>query len=174
MAVLVILAIKIREPVKFGAIFRECIEMKVKIEQLKTHSDMRGIVFEPIEKESIFTQENCHLVISEPGVIRGNHYHLNGTETIAVLGPAFLRFKEENDIYDFEVPAKQVYKFIIPPKVNDIYDFEVPAKQVYKFIIPPKVTHAIKNISEKVNILIAFNTLAHDTQNPDVINDILI
>jgi len=152
MAVLVILAIKIREPVKFGAIFRECIEMKVKIEQLKTHSDMRGIVFEPIEKESIFTQENCHLVISEPGVIRGNHYHLNGTETIAVVGPVFLRFKEGNDIYDFEVPAKQVYKFIIPPKV----------------------THAIKNISEKVNILIAFNTLAHDTQNPDVINDILI
>ena len=126
--------------------------MKVKIDQLKTYSDMRGIVFEPIEKESISTQENCHLVISEPGVIRGNHYHLNGTETIAIVGPAFLRLKEGNDIYDFEVPAKQVYKFIIPPKV----------------------THAIKNLSEKINILIAFNTLAFDAQNPDAIGDKLI
>ena len=126
--------------------------MKVKIDQLKTYSDMRGIVFEPIEKESISTQENCHLVISEPGVIRGNHYHLIGTETIAIVGPAFLRFKEGKDIYDFEVPAKQVYQFIIPPKV----------------------THAIKNISKKVNILIAFNTLANDAQDPDAIDDILI
>ena len=113
---------------------------------------MRGLVFEPIDKKSIQTQKNCHVVFSEPGVIRGNHYHLKGTEIIAVVGPAFLRFKEGNDIYDFEVPAKQVYKFIIPPKIS----------------------HAIKNISENVNILIAFNTLAHDTQNPDVVNDILI
>ena len=126
--------------------------MKVKRDRLKVHSDMRGIVFEPIDKKSILTQENCHVVISEPGVIRGNHYHLKGTEIIAVVGLAFLRFKEGNDIYDIEVPAGQVYKFIIPPKVS----------------------HAIKNISENVNILIAFNTLAHDNQNPDVISDTLI
>ena len=126
--------------------------MKVKIDQLDSHSDMRGIVFEPIEKESICAQKNSHVVISEPDVIRGNHYHLNGTETIAVVGPALLRFKEGDDIYDFEVPAKQVYKFVIPPKV----------------------VHAIKNIGEKDNILIAFNTVAHNSKKPDVISEILM
>jgi UDP-2-acetamido-2,6-beta-L-arabino-hexul-4-ose reductase len=126
--------------------------MKVKIDQLKTHSDMRGTVFEPIDKESIHTQENCHVVMSEPGVVRGNHYHLIGTETIAVSGPAFLRFKEGNDIYDVEVPVNQVYQFIIPPKVS----------------------HAIKNTSTSVNILMAFNTIVHDPLKPDVISDILI
>ena len=126
--------------------------MKVIVDQIKMHSDMRGTVFEPIDKESIQTQENCHVVISGPGVIRGNHYHLKGTETIAVAGPALLRFEDGNDITDVEVPAEQVYKFIIPPKV----------------------AHAIKNTGEKINILVAFNTLAHDHQNPDVINHILI
>ena len=126
--------------------------MKVEIDQLMTHSDVRGMVFEPLETESLNTQENCHAVISEPGVIRGNHYHLKGTETIAVAGPAILRFKEGKDIIDVEVPAEQVYRFIIPPEV----------------------AHAIKNTGEKVNILVAFNTHAHDPKNPDVINDILI
>ncbi len=126
--------------------------MKVKISQLKTHTDMRGIVFEPIEKESLCTQQNSHVVISKPGIIRGNHYHLYGTETIAVAGPAFLRFKEGTEIYDFEVPLKQIYKFVIPPKVS----------------------HAIKNLSEKDNILIAFNTVSHNPKYPDVSSDILM
>jgi dTDP-4-dehydrorhamnose 3,5-epimerase-like enzyme len=126
--------------------------MKVKINQLKTHTDIRGIVFEPIEKESIFIQKNCHIVISKPGIIRGNHFHLYGTETIAVMGPALLRFKEGTEVYDFEVHSEQVYKFVIPPKVS----------------------HAIKNIGEKDNILIAFNTDPHDPENPDTRTEILM
>ena len=101
---------------------------------------------------TINTQKNGHVVISKPGVIRGNHYHLNGTETLAVMGPALLRFKE----------------------ADEIYDFEVPLEQVYKFVIPPKVAHAIKNIGEKDNILIAFNTVLHNPENPDVISETLM
>jgi len=126
--------------------------MMVKIDPLKTHLDKRGVVFEPIDKEAIPAQQNCHAVISKPGVVRGNHYHLKGTETIAVAGPALFTFKEGDDIDNVEVPADQVYKFIIPPKVS----------------------HAIKNIGEQTNILVAFNTVLHDPQNPDVISDILI
>jgi dTDP-4-dehydrorhamnose 3,5-epimerase-like enzyme len=81
------------------------------------------------------------VVISKPDVIRGNHYHLCGTETIAVVGPALLRFKEGNEIYDFEIPIKQAYKFVIPPKVR----------------------HAIKNIGEKDNILKVKKWLDIDT-----------
>lgn len=126
--------------------------MNVKIDQLKTNEDERGIVFEPIENESINAQQNSHVVISKPGIIRGNHYHLYGMETLAVMGPALLRFKE----------------------ADEILDFEVPLEQVYKFVIPPKVTHAIKNIGEKDNILIAFNTVPHNPENPDVISEILM
>lgn len=126
--------------------------MKVKIEQLKTRTDLRGFVFEPVAKELLASQENCHVVISEPDAIRGNHYHLYGTETVAVVGPALLRFKERNDIYDVEVPSEQVYKFVIPPKV----------------------AHAIKNISKKDNLLIVFNTVTHSSKKPDVISEILL
>ena len=126
--------------------------MKVKIDRLKTHSDRRGVVFEPINGQTIPAQENCHVVVSEPGVIRGNHYHRNGTEIIAVVGPAFLKFKEGDEIYDVEVPANKIYQFIIPPQIS----------------------HAIKNTSKTINILIAFNSLAHDPQNPDTVADILI
>ena len=126
--------------------------MKVKIIQLKTHTDRRGIVFEPIGQESISAQQNCHTVISKPGLVRGNHYHLYGTETIAVAGPALLRFKEGPEVYDFEVHSEPVYKFVSPPKVS----------------------HAIKNIGEKDNILIAFNSISHDPEKPDIITDILM
>ena len=103
-------------------------------------------------RETIYTQKNIHVVISKPDVIRGNHYHLYGTETIVVVGAALLRFKEGDDIYDFEIPPKQVYKFVIPPKV----------------------AHAIKNTGEKDNILVAFNTVAHNSKKPDVISEILM
>ena len=56
------------------------------------------------------------MVISAPDAIRGNHYHLYGSETIVVVGPALLRFKEGNDIYDFEVPSKQIYQLLLPQK----------------------------------------------------------
>jgi len=126
--------------------------MKVVIEQLMKRADKRGFVFEPIANELLSAQKNSHVVIIAPDAIRGNHYHLYGTETIAVEGPAFLRFKEGNDIYDFEVPSKQVYKFVIPPKV----------------------THAVKNTGKKDNLLIVFNTVAHSSKRPDVVSEIVM
>ena len=68
------------------------------------------------------------------------------------MGPALLRFKEGDETVDFEVPFDQDYKFVIPPKV----------------------THAIKNTGKQNNILIAFNTVQHDRNNPDVIKEILM
>ena len=126
--------------------------MKIEIEKISKHSDIRGFVFEPIDKKQIYGMKNCHVVISDPGAVRGNHYHVKGTETITVLGPALFRFKEENEIHDIEVPKDQVYQFIIPPNI----------------------AHAIKNTGESANILIAFNTVEHDAQNPDVIAEVVI
>ena len=126
--------------------------MSVVMEETNVHSDSRGFVFEPIVEDSLQHQHNAHVVISQPGAVRGNHYHLNGTEMIAVMGPALVRIKEDDKIRDIEIPSQRVYRFIIPA------------------MIP----HAVKNTGDQPNILVAFNTFAHDPHNPDVVQDVLI
>jgi UDP-2-acetamido-2,6-beta-L-arabino-hexul-4-ose reductase len=126
--------------------------MTLIIDNLTVHSDNRGVVFEPIVEDSLVHQQNAHVVISQPGAVRGNHYHLNGTEVIAVMGPAMVRI-EEND---------------------QIRDIEIPVNKVYRWVIPPMVPHAIKNTGDQPNILVAFNTVTHDPHHPDVVRKVLI
>ena len=126
--------------------------MLVEYEELSLHSDDRGVVFEPLELEQVAGQRNTHVVISLPGVVRGNHYHLLGTEIIAVMGPACVRYKENNEVQDINVPAEKVFRFTFPPHIP----------------------HAIKNIGENPNILVAFNTCIHDKDKPDTVQKILI
>lgn len=126
--------------------------MAIQFDHLKVHTDTRGFVFEPLDPEIIGAQKNVHIVISGPGVVRGNHYHLDGTETVAVTGRASVRIRENHEIRNIQVPPNKVYRFIIPPKIS----------------------HAFKNIDDQDNILICFNTFKHNAQNPDVVQDILI
>ena len=126
--------------------------MALQIDSLTVWSESRGMVFEPLDMAMIAAQRNTHVVVSNPGVIRGNHYHLMGTEIIAVMGPALVRVREDGKLRDIEVPEKQVYRFTFPPRV----------------------VYAIKNTGDRVNILAAFNTCVHDPENPDTVQDILI
>jgi len=126
--------------------------MPLEIDSLIVHTDARGVVFEPLAADRIASQRNAHVVISRPGIVRGNHYHPRGTETIAVAGPALVRIKENDEIRDIEVPKKKVYRFTFPPNV----------------------AHAIKNTGDQLNILVAFNTREHQPEDPDTVQDILI
>jgi len=126
--------------------------MPLEIDSLLVHTDTRGVVFEPLAADRIAQQRNAHVVISRPGVVRGNHCHLQGTETIAVAGPALVRIREDGKLRDIEVPDQKVYRFTLPPKVP----------------------HAIKNTGDRPNVLVAFNTCEHDPQNPDTVQDILL
>jgi dTDP-4-dehydrorhamnose 3,5-epimerase-like enzyme len=126
--------------------------MPLEMDNLRVHSDARGVVFEPLAADRIAVQRNAHVVISRPGAVRGNHFHLKGTETIAVAGPALVRIREDGRLRDIEVPDKEAYRFILPPKVP----------------------HAIKNTGDRSNVLVAFNTCEHDPQFPDTVEDILI
>ena len=126
--------------------------MSVEFENVPIHSDARGLVFEPLEVEHIAPQRNSHVVVSNPGVVRGNHYHLKGTEIIAVVGSALVRIR----------------------KNGMVQDIEVPVNEVYRFTIHPGVPHAIKNIGDQPNVLVAFNTCMHDPENPDTVQEILI
>lgn len=124
----------------------------VKIDDLLVHADERGMVFEPVGSEVLLAQRNVHVVTSRPGAIRGNHYHLQGTETIAVSGPALVRIKQDGDSQDIPVADGKIIRFTFPPGVP----------------------HAIKNTGDGLNILVAFNTVEHDPEQPDTVQDILI
>jgi dTDP-4-dehydrorhamnose 3,5-epimerase-like enzyme len=126
--------------------------MSLEMDHLLVRSDSRGMVFEPLETAMIASQRNTHVVISKPGVVRGNHYHLQGTEIIAVVGPALVRTRE----------------------AGRLRDITVPEKEVCRFTFPPKMPHAIKNTGHQSNVLVAFNTCAHDPDNPDTVQDILL
>jgi UDP-2-acetamido-2,6-beta-L-arabino-hexul-4-ose reductase len=126
--------------------------MAIQIQHIKVHADARGYVFEPLDLENICIQKNVHIVISDPGVVRGNHYHMNGTETVAVMGHALVCIRKNHEIQNIKVPRDAVFRFIIPPKIS----------------------HAFKNIDNQPNMLVCFNTLEYDTRHPDVIEDILI
>ena len=68
------------------------------------------------------------------------------------MGPALVRFRDNDEIRDVKVPHGDAYSFIFSPGQS----------------------HAIKNLSEDNNILMAFNTVEHDTQNPDTEEDVLL
>ena len=126
--------------------------MSLKYHNLKVVSDSRGFVFEPLPADAFSDQKNGHVVVSDPGVIRGNHYHLKGEERIAVVGPSLVRYRQNDEIKDIDIPAGEVYGFTFPPGVG----------------------HAIQNLSVRPNVLVAFNTIVHDPKTPDTIKDVLL
>jgi UDP-2-acetamido-2,6-beta-L-arabino-hexul-4-ose reductase len=126
--------------------------MKVSFARLKVISDSRGLVFEPLTEEHFPDQRNAHIVVSMPGVVRGNHYHVKGKETIAVLGPALVRFQEDGETKDVQIPSGQAYRFVFPPGVP----------------------HAVKNLGNQPGMIMAFNTVGHDPRHPDTERALLI
>jgi len=126
--------------------------MPVPYERLNVIRDQRGFVLELLNAEDFASQQNAHIVVSLPGVVRGNHYHTKGRETITILGPSLVRFREQG-------------------KIDEVV---IPDKEAWRFVFLPGVSHAIKNLSGEANILIAFNTLEHDPTNPDTHSDLLI
>lgn len=114
--------------------------------------DERGFVFEPLDGESLASQKNTHVVVSRPGAVRGNHYHIRGTETLVVCGSALVRIRNDKHTEDFSIPAGATCRLLIPPGIS----------------------HAIKNTGETDGLLVAFNTEPHDPDKPDLVQDVLI
>jgi len=126
--------------------------MSVPYKRLNVITDQRGFVLELLPAEDFASQRNAHVVVSLPGIVRGNHYHTKGRETITILGPSLVRFREQGRIQEVVVPDKEAWRFVFLPGVS----------------------HAIKNLSGEANILVAFNTLEHDPTDADTHRDLLI
>ena len=125
---------------------------KVRIDVVVGHHDPRGVVFEPLAAEQIAHYRNVHVVISEPGAIRGNHRHLVGSEITSVVGPMQVRIREDGVVRDYAVPKGEIWRFAFPPGV----------------------AHAFKNTGEQAALLASFNTEQHDPTHPDVAREVLI
>lgn len=126
--------------------------MQPTIDKPMIHSDARGIVFEPVDAALLHRQRNVHVVITQPGSVRGNHYHRHSTEILIIMGPALVRLRVEKEIREISIPSQAVYRLRIPPGIS----------------------HAVYNTGERPNFLIAFNSATHDRKTPDVTRDMLI
>ena len=126
--------------------------MRVLVEELAVRGDGRGAVFEPLVADALRDQRNVHVVLSEPGAVRANHYHVRGTEVMTICGRALVRYRAAGETRDVVVAEGQTLRFTFPPGVS----------------------HAVQNIGDKLNVLIAFNTEEHDRDKPDVVSDVLI
>jgi len=126
--------------------------MRVHLEKLEIKSDPRGCVWEPVSPAELAAQQNCHVVVTEPGGVRGNHFHKLGTEIATQRGPALVRYRDETGVHDVAISEGEVYRFVFPPHCS----------------------HAFKNTGAGANLLVAFNTVPHDPQSPDVYRDALI
>jgi UDP-2-acetamido-2,6-beta-L-arabino-hexul-4-ose reductase len=115
------------------------------IEPIKTHRDPRGALFEPLSDAGLAAQKNVHVVLTQPGEVRGNHVHLTATETTSVVGPCLVRLKE----------------------AGGIRDIDVPAGEIWRLTIPPGVVHAYRNTGDGVMVLVSFSTNLHDPAGAD-------
>jgi dTDP-4-dehydrorhamnose 3,5-epimerase-like enzyme len=126
--------------------------VNIKAEPVKVHSDARGTVFEPVGLDLLPGQRNVHVAVSEPGSVRGNHYHQRAQEALVAAGPVLVRLREDGRLRDVPVPEGAAYRFIIPPGVS----------------------HAVQNTGSRPSFLISFSSEVHDPANPDVVMDKLI
>jgi dTDP-4-dehydrorhamnose 3,5-epimerase-like enzyme len=115
---------------------------RVRIAPVKTHRDLRGSLFEPLDDAELALQKNVHVVLTQPHEVRGNHVHEQAVEMTSVVGPCLVRLKESGQVRDVEVPAGETWRFTIPPGV----------------------AHAYRNTGDAVMVLISFSTEVHDPQ----------
>ncbi len=125
---------------------------QVLIEELACHTDARGWVVEPLDETGLARHRNVHVVWTEPGAVRGNHYHQQSTETVLLVGPALVRWRE----------------------AGALRERHVNAGQALRFTFPPGIPHAMQNTGDRPLILASFSTRPHDRNHPDTVREELI
>jgi UDP-2-acetamido-2,6-beta-L-arabino-hexul-4-ose reductase len=126
--------------------------MNVLIEPIELRQDLRGFVFNPLSTPALKGQKSCHVAMTEPGCVRGNHYHTRATETLAIIGPWLIRYRENGKTTDLSIAAGEVVRMTFPPGV----------------------AHAFKNTGSSAGALVVFSDVDNDAASTDLVRDILI
>lgn len=125
---------------------------RVRIREIETRADKRGEVLEPVSGDELRKFQNCHVVVSRPGAVRGNHYHRVRHETMIVQGPALVRLRD----------------------AAGSRDVEVPSRAAYRIDVPAGIPHAVKNTGDEPGLVVVFATRSFDREDPDVYEEVLI
>lgn len=128
------------------------ITMRVVIEPITRHTDHRGFVFEPLLAGQLRGQQNCHVVLTQPGCVRGNHYHRVGTEVLAVVGTWLIRLRE----------------------AGTVQELQLAEPEAVRLTIPPGVAHAVKYLGTGSGLLVAYTDLDRNAALADVVKHVLI
>jgi dTDP-4-dehydrorhamnose 3,5-epimerase-like enzyme len=109
----------------------------IKIEKINMQMDKRGKVFEPLTQEILQSGSlmNVHIATMHPGVVRGNHKHLEMTEIVCFSGA--IRFVAMNGNGDQE-------------------QMDFRESECVKLTISPGIGHAFVNTSDQETFLVCF------------------
>ncbi len=129
----------------------------IQTKEIEFYQDDRGWCIRPITDDEIQNGiiSDIHMVSMKPGAVRGNHYHVNKTENILVIGSACRLLVVDNKTKEKE------------EKILENNEKEL-------FVIPPDVTHAIENIGNDVSYLFCFSHVKGGLKSRDVINNKII
>ncbi len=129
----------------------------IQVKEIEFYQDDRGWCIRPISDDDIEKSiiSDIHMVSMKPGAIRGNHYHVNKTENILIIGSACRLLAVDNN-------TKEKEEKILENNEKTL------------FVIPPDVTHAIENIGNEISYLLCFSNVKDSSTNCDVINNKII
>lgn len=118
--------------------------MEFSIEPLDRYEDERGWVSEVYSGEIGADLRNIHLGTMEPGVVRGNHAHLESREWIVFHGPLIhVRWEDDGEIIDAVTEEPSIIS------------------------LPENTPHAFKNESDDTVSFTAYRDTKYDDENPD-------
>ena len=129
----------------------------IQVKEIEFYQDDRGWCIKPISDDDIEKGiiSDIHMVSMKPGAIRGNHYHVNKTEHILIIGSTCRVLVVDNN-------TKEREEKILENNEKDL------------FVIPPGVTHAIENIGNDVSYLFCFSRVKDGLKDSDVVNNKII
>lgn len=115
---------------------------------LREHRWLNGNLVENTLKKIITSSQHFFISKSNPGVVRGNHYHKRKSEW-------FYLIQGKCKVCAIDLKTKKKEEFILEDRKNIILNFK------------PNVAHAFKNIGNKEMILLALVNEVHDQSDPD-------
>ncbi len=129
----------------------------IQVREVEFYQDNRGWCIRPISDDDIEKGiiSDIHMVSMKPGAIIGNHYHVNKTENILIIGSTCRLLTVDNSTKEKEEKILENNDKIL-------------------FVIPPDVTHAIENIGNKVSYLFCFSNVKDRSKNLDVVSNKII
>ena len=129
----------------------------IQVKEIEFYQDDRGWCIRPISDDDIKDGiiSDIHMVSMKPGAIRGNHYHVNKTENILIIGSTCRVLVVDNN-------TKEREEKILENNEKDL------------FVIPPGVTHAIENIGNDASYLFCFSRVKDGLKDSDVVNNKII